>query len=266
MAGPVDSPTTAQAGSQKPSILIRLAPIVLIAAAFIGFFAFGLNKHLSLQTLQDNHRALSDFVDASFWQALGLFMAAYVLAVAISVPGASILTVFGGFLFGLWPGAPAIVVAATIGAYIVYVATRTAFGESMRERAGGFVKRMETGFRENELSYMLLLRLVPLFPFWAVNIAAGAAGVRTRNFLLGTFLGIIPGSFVYAGVGATAGAAFEQGEDISLSGLLLQPQSLAILGVFIALSLAPIIYRSTKTARSAEPLDIETQNPDASEA
>jgi len=174
---------------------------------------------------------------------MGAFFVAYAAAVAISFPGASILTIFGGFLFGLWPGVPLIVTAATLGATIIFLVARTALGDFLTSRAEGFAKRMEKGFREGELSYMFILRLAPVFPFWGVNIAAGLLGVSLRNFLIGTFFGIIPGSFVYASIGAAAGAAFDAGEDVSLAGVLLKPETLTPIVGLIVLALIPVFLK-----------------------
>ena len=241
------------AGDAKPSTgstFKRWLPLLAIGAALASFFAFGLHRYFSIEVLRQNRQALTDWVAADPVLAVGLFILAYAAAVAISFPGASILTIFGGFLFGITIGVPAIVVGATIGAFIIFLAAKTAFADSLSKRASGFLKRMEDGFRENELSYMFLLRLVPLFPFWGVNIGAGVAGVKARNFLIGTFFGIIPGTFVYAGVGAKAGQAFDAGEDLSLGGLLLQPDTLAILAVFIILAIAPIVVKARANKKS----------------
>lgn len=225
------------------SLLKRLAPLGVIAIALGLFFAFGLHEYFSLETLRENREALNNWVAGAPLLALGIFVLAYAAAVAISFPGASILTIFGGFLFGLWPGVPAIVFAATLGAAVIFLASKTALGDILQKRASGFVKGMEAGFRENELSYMFLLRLVPVFPFWGVNIAAGLLGVKLRNFLIGTFFGIIPGSFVYASIGNAAGAAFDAGEDVSLTGILTQPSTLLPILGLAALALLPIILK-----------------------
>ena len=136
-----------------------------------------------------------------------------------------------------------IVVAATVGAAIVFLASKTALGGVLGKRVGGFAKRMEDGFRQGELSYMFILRLAPVFPFWGVNIAAGLLGVSLRNFLVGTFFGIIPGSFVYASIGAAAGAAFDAGEDVTLSGVLFKPETLIPIIGLIVLALIPVLLK-----------------------
>ena len=235
--------------------LRRIAPIALIAAALALFFALGLHRYFTLETLRENRDALRMWVEASPVLAIGLFILAYAAAVAISFPGASIMTVFGGFLFGLWPGVPAVVIAATIGATIIFLAAKTALGDFLSNRAGGFVKDMEKGFHENELNYMFVLRLVPVFPFWAINIAAGLLGVSLRNFLIGTFFGIIPGGFVYASIGAAAGAAFDAGDDVTLSGILFKPETLLPILGLVVLALIPVVLK--RFSKAAANLDVK---------
>lgn len=231
------------ADSQKPGALKRFLPLLVIAAALGLFFATGANKYFSLDTLQENREWLLTQVSENPVQSVLIFMGIYAAAVAISFPGASILTIFGGFLFGPLLGGAAVVVAATFGALIIFLAAKGAFAQVLQAKAGGFVKKLEDGFRDNELSYMFLLRLIPVMPFWAVNIASGLLGVKTRNYLIGTFFGIMPGSIVYASIGNGVGAAFEAGEQPNLSGVLLQPAILFPLIGLIVLALIPILYR-----------------------
>ncbi len=231
--------------------LSRFVPLVLVVGALSAFFLFDLDRYFSLDALRDNREALRTWVAGSPVLALGAFILVYAAAVAISFPGASILTVFGGYLFGLALGVPAIVFAATLGAVIVFFAAKTVAGDFFRERAKGFLAQMEQGFRENELSYMFLLRLAPVFPFWAVNIGAGALGVSLRNYIVGTFFGIVPGSFVYASIGNAAGAAFDAGENVSLSGILLKPTTLLPMIGLAALALLPILLKRFGKKKSA---------------
>ncbi|MDZ7628355.1 MAG: TVP38/TMEM64 family protein [Parvularculaceae bacterium] len=230
----------------------RFLPLVLVAGALVAFFGFDLDHYFSIDTLRDNREALKAWVAGAPALALGLFILGYAAAVAISFPGASILTVFGGFLFGLVVGVPAIVFAATLGAIAVYVAAKTAAGDFFRKRASGFLAQMEQGFRENELSYMFLLRLAPVFPFWAVNIGAGALGVSLRNYVVGTFFGIIPGSFVYASIGNAAGAAFDAGENVSLTGILTKPTTLLPMVGLAGLALLPIALKYFRKKSAGE--------------
>ncbi len=232
-------------------IVGRIVPLAAIAAALALFFALGLHQYFSLETLRENREALNGWVAARPLLAVGVFVLVYAAAVAISFPGASILTIFGGFLFGLWPGVPAIVIAATLGATVIFLVARTALGDILQKRASGFVKRMEAGFREDELSYMFLLRIIPVFPFWAINIAAGLIGVKLKNFLIGTLFGIIPGSFVYASIGNAAGAAFDAGEDVSLTGVLTQPAILLPIIGLAALAALPILLKRVNKRAAA---------------
>lgn len=240
------------ANAAKPAGFARFLPLLFILAALALFFALGLNRFFSIDTLRDNRAALNQWVAVSPARALAIFVLAYAGAVAISFPGASILTVFGGFLFGLAVGVPAVVVAATLGAAIVFFASKTALGDLLKGRVTGFLSQMEKGFRDNELSYMFILRLAPVFPFWGVNIAAGLLGVSARNFLVGTFFGIIPGSFVYASIGAAAGAAFDAGEDVSLSGILFKPETLLPIVGLALLSLTPIALKRFRKKSGAQ--------------
>lgn len=240
-------------GDRRRSILRRAAPIAAVAAALALFFALGLHRYFTIESLRENRETLRAWAAASPVLAIGLFMLVYAAAVAISFPGATILTVFGGYLFGLWPGVPAIIVAATFGACVIFLASRTALGDLLGKFAGRFVKRMEQGFRENELNYIFVLRLIPVFPFWAINIAAGVLGVRLRNFLIGTFFGIIPGVFVYASIGNAAGAAFDAGESVTLKGMLLKPEILLPIAGLVLLALIPVLLK--RFNRQAAKLD-----------
>ena len=228
---------------KNKSLLGRLMPVLIIGVALALFFGLGLQKYFSLDSLRENREQLLAWRDQNFWFALGIFTVVYTGAVAISFPGSSILTIFGGFLFGLWAGTGAVLIGASIGATIIFLVAKNFAGDLLKNKASGFVKKMEQGFREDELSYMFLLRLVPAFPFWAVNIASGLIGVSTRNYLIGTLLGIIPGTFVYVSIGNGVGAAFEAGEDVQLSGVLTQPAILLPIVGLVVLALIPILYK-----------------------
>jgi len=240
------TPVAPKAGASN--LFKRLAPAAIILLALAAFFAFHLDRFFTIETLRENREFLRAQVEANFPAAVGVFILAYAASTAISFPGASALTIFGGFLFGPFAGTGAVIVAATAGALAVYAAARTSFGEKLRGRAGGFLARMEAGLKENELSYMFLLRLVPIFPFWAVNIASGLLNVRLRNFLIGTFFGMIPGTFVYVSIGHGLGSVFDAGGQISLTGVLLRPETLIPILGLAALAAAPIILKRFKRA------------------
>ncbi|HXI86985.1 MAG TPA: VTT domain-containing protein, partial [Parvularculaceae bacterium] len=149
------------------------------------------------------------------------------------------------FLFGPWLGAALSVLGATIGASVLFLAARYAFADLLRQRAGPAIRKMEVGFQENALSYMLFLRLVPAFPFFLVNLVPAFLGVRFRTYVLGTFIGIIPGSLVYASLGDGFSAVVEKGGDIDL-GVIFEPRFLLpIIGLAI-LALLPVVYKKLR--------------------
>ena len=165
-------------------------------------FALGWHEHLTLENVIAQRDRFHTFLAQRPVISVLAYMAIYVVAVALSVPGGLILTLAGGLMFGLLVGGLAAVVAATLGATIVFLIARTAVGDSFNERAGPWLAKLSQGFKEEALSYMLFLRLVPAFPFWFVNIAPAVLGVPVRTFVIGTFFGIIPATFAFASAGA----------------------------------------------------------------
>lgn len=228
----------------KKSLVKRLAPLGLIALALAAFFALGGPDYVSLESLRENRATLSAFVSDNFVLSILAFIGLYATLTAISFPGASFLSLFGGFLFGTLTGGLAIVVGATMGATVLFLAARYAIGDFLKANTGGnYMKKFEDGLKENELSYLFILRLIPAFPFFVVNFVPALFDVKIRNYILTTFFGIMPGSFVYASVGAGIGAVFAQGGDVKLSGLMTQPKViLPILGLII-LALIPVLYK-----------------------
>ena len=166
----------------------------------------------------------------------------------MSLPGGAILSIAGGFLFGAWLGTLYIVVGATVGATAVFLITRTALGDALRARAGPWLKSMEAGFQENALSYLLVLRLVPLFPFFVVNLVPAFLGVGLRTYVVGTFVGIVPGAFVFAFTGAGLGSVFDSSESFSPAAVLTPEVIVALTGLAL-LSLLPVAYKKIKTRR-----------------
>lgn len=223
----------------------RLIPVAILAVGLALFFAFGLHHYVSLETLKNQQDWLQQQVsDYGVWAALA-FIFIYALATAFSIPAGALLTITGGFLFGVVGGSFCAVIGAVIGSAILFLATRTAFYDILHAKAGAAVRKMEQGFKDNAFSYMLVLRLVPLFPFWLVNIVPGLLGVSLRTFVLGTALGIIPGSIVYASLGDGLGALIEAGEDPDL-GIIWSPRVLLPLIGLALLAAVPVIYRHFK--------------------
>lgn len=234
-----------EADTQKSSksLIGRLIAPAIVLAALIAFFALGLQKYFSLSALEDNRDALRQFVEGNLLLAIFGFIAIYAGAVSISFPGASILTIFGGFLFGLWIGTLAVVTGATIGATIIFLVAKTAMGDMLRSKASGFVKKMEEGFRADALSYLFTLRLIPAVPFWVLNIVPGILGVKLRDYVIATFFGIIPATFVYVSIGNGIDAIFESGETPTLTGVLFKPEIILPIFGLAALALLPVIYK-----------------------
>ncbi len=240
----------AQSHNRKAALAKRLLPLLLLVAAIAGVFASGLHEHLSIETLREHRAFLNLFVADNAVLAALAFVALYALSTALSLPGGVILTVAGGFLFGVTLGTLYVVFAATLGATAVFLIARTALGSTLRERAGPFLQRMEEGFRENALSYLLVLRLIPLFPFFIVNLVPAFLGVPLRTYVLGTFFGIIPGTLVFILAGAGLGSVFDQGGAFSAASVLT-PEVIAGLVGLSLLSLLPVAYKRFKAARAA---------------
>lgn len=220
----------------------RLIPVGVVMLAAAGVYASGLHAYLSLETLRSQRANLQDFVADHPTASLGAYVAAYILAVVLSLPGSIFLTLTGGFLFGMWLGAAATWFAATVGASAIFLAARTAFGSTLKNRAGGFVAKLERGFRRNAFSYLLSLRLMPAAPFFIVNLVPAFLNVSIRDFVAATALGIVPGTLVYVSIGAGLGAVFDAGQTPSLS-LFARPELLVGLVGLAGLSLAPVLFR-----------------------
>lgn len=233
----------------KPSKALRFLPILLLLAGLILFFALGLHRYASFSTLSEQRSALLEWVARLGALAPVVFIGAYIAVVAFSLPGATILTLAGGFVFGaLWGGIYA-VIGATIGAVVVFIAARTAFGDALRARAGSSIDRMEEGFRRDALSYLLVLRLIPIFPFFLVNLVPAFLGVALPTYVTATFFGIMPGTFVYASVGAGLGAVFDAGGEPDLGIVFSAPVLLPLIGLAV-LALAPVAYRRIQARRA----------------
>ena len=177
-------------------------PLALVAALAALVVAMGWHRELSLETLVRHRAALDAFVATSRPAAIAAFIVLYVAVVALSIPGALYLTISGGILFGIVLGALASIVGSTVGATALFLIARTAFGEHLARRAGPLAERLADGFRKDAFSYLLLLRLVPVFPFFLVNLVPALAGVRLAPFVAATALGIIPATFAFAFLGA----------------------------------------------------------------
>ena len=230
--------------------IVRLLPIGVLILGLGAFFALGLDRYVSIETLRDNRETLTAWVERNgLWAGL-VFAGIYAVVVAFSLPGGALMTITSGFLFGLVFGTVWAVLGAVTGATALFIAVKFGIGEALRERMGGPIKRMEEGFREDAFSYLLVLRLVPLFPFFLVNLAPAFLGVSLRTYFFATLIGIIPGAFVYASVGNGVGALFDAGQDPNL-GIIFQPQFLIPIVGLAVLALIPVVYRRFIQKREA---------------
>jgi uncharacterized membrane protein YdjX (TVP38/TMEM64 family) len=223
--------------------LKRWLPIGIIATALATAYALGLHDYISVQTLSDNREALQSFVAQNMLLAALTYMAVYILAVALSFPGASFLTIASGFSFGWLLGGALTAVSATIGASIIFLAARTAFGDLLQRKAGDRILKLRDGFQEDSFNYLLFLRLAPIFPFWLINLAPALFGMRLGPYVLATFVGILPGTFAYAYFGQGISSA------IDMEGSVVSPELLIGLGALGLASLLPVVLKRIRRAR-----------------
>jgi uncharacterized membrane protein YdjX (TVP38/TMEM64 family) len=227
----------------------RLIPLCLLLLAAAIFIASGGRHYLTFAQLAENRATLAALVvHGGFLAAIG-FMLAYAGLTALSVPGAMLMTLASGFLFGPWFGTIYALVGATLGASAVFLAARAGLA-GFAEWAGPRVQRLKTGFREDAFSYLLCLRLVPIFPFWLVNLVAGASGIPLSVYVAATFLGMIPGAFIYAGIGNGVGALIEAGQHPDPY-TIFRPNILLPLIGLAALALLPVFYKRRQGRRRA---------------
>jgi uncharacterized membrane protein YdjX (TVP38/TMEM64 family) len=233
--------------AKSTSAFRRFAPLAVIVAGLAFAYAMGWHRYFSLSFLADSREMLLGFVSANYALSVAGFAAAYVLAVAFSVPAASILTIFSGFLFGWLVGGIIVAFSATAGATIVFLAARSAFGDFLRDKVGARVRRLAEGFEEDAFSYLLVLRLAPVFPFFVINIAPALFHVPLRIYVAATFLGILPGTFAYAwlgeGLDSVLVAAREAGTEVSASDLVTPQITFAFLALAAVAAIPPVLKR-----------------------
>lgn len=249
-----DEPATA--GADKPAWK-KWLPVAAIAVLMVVGYLQDWHSYLSLSALVREREALAGFVSDNLFAALLVYCAIYVVSVALSFPGASFLTIAGGFLFGWWLAGLATVLAATVGATAIFLAASSSLGATLKARAGPFITKLSDGFRENAMSYLLFLRLTPVFPFWLVNIAPALFGVPARTYVVATALGIVPGTFAFAFIGSgldsviAAQEAANPGcaarEDCAIDvGALVTPELLAAFFALGFASLIPVVLKKLR--------------------
>ena len=230
--------------------MTRYIPLLLIAMGAIAGWYF-LSDYLSFEVLRDNREALLAFRDANYLAMVAAYIGIYVLIVAFSLPGATIATLAGGFLFGLFPGALYVIGSATLGAIVIFLAAKWGLGVSLSARmdaSSGMVKRIKQGIAENELSMLFLIRLVPVVPFFVANLLPALVGVGLGRYAFTTFFGIMPGSVVYTWVGAGLGEVFAMGAVPNLS-IIFDPVILGPILGLCGLAALPILIKAVRGNR-----------------
>ncbi|MCH8168891.1 MAG: TVP38/TMEM64 family protein [Proteobacteria bacterium] len=223
---------------------LRFLPIVVLAAgAALASFLAG--DYLSLETLSENHEALVGWRDRNLIAASLVFVAIYIVAVTFSVPGAIWLTLAGGFVFDTALAAGLTVISATIGATLIFLAARSSLGAMLHERAGPWLGRIDDEVARGEISFLLVMRLIPVIPFFIANLAPAFVKVRLANFIWTTLVGITPATVVIASVGAGLGEVLEQGGEPDIGAIFAPHILLPLLGL-AALAALPVVLRKLR--------------------
>lgn len=222
--------------------LRRVLPFALLLVGLVVFFALGLNRQLSLQTLSRNQAEITAWVAEHRMLAIFTYLALHITVVAFSLPAAVGMATASGFLFGVTLGAALSVIGTTVGSIALFFAARSAFQDLFRARAGVALVRLEEGFRRDGFSYLIFLRVVPIFPSWLTTIVAALLGMKPGPFILGTMIGILPGGFVFAGIGADFSLLFRNGQTPDLSAIFQWRTFLPLLGLGV-LALLPVLVR-----------------------
>jgi uncharacterized membrane protein YdjX (TVP38/TMEM64 family) len=211
-----------------------------MALAIGAFFYFDLGRFLSLTALKENRDGLLAFTEENFAAAVGIFISVYVLVAGLSLPGAVILTLAGGFVFGAGLATMFINVGATTGATLAFLTARYVLRDTVEQKFGRWLGPFQEGFAKNAFSYLLTLRLIPLFPFFVVNLVSGLTRVSVGTYVTATAIGIIPGSFVYAYAGRQLGTINSLKEIASPNVIV----AFVLLGL---LALVPVVYKKFAT-------------------
>ena len=235
--------------SRKPSgPLKRFGPLLVVLLGIGAFFAAGLDEYLTFSALSAHYVELTGMVDARPVVAAVGFMVVYAVFVALSLPAGSLLTIAAGLLFGVWFGTLFALIGATVGSVAVFLVARSAAGDVLRRKAGPTMAKLQDGFKKDAFNYLLVLRLVPAFPFWLVNIVPAVAGVSLRTYTIATAVGIVPGTLVFANIGDTVDGYLAAGVTPDPA-MLTDTCLLVAIGGLGLLALIPVVYRRYQAMR-----------------
>lgn len=242
---------------EKKSALKQWLPLILVGAVLvIGYFS-GLKDYISLSNLIEQRENINTFVTNNYVSAVLIYILIYTGLVAISFPGASALSITSGLVFGWFVAGLATVTAATLGAIIIFLIARSSLGNVLKDRAGGFMAKMMEGFQKDAFQYLLTLRLIPAFPFWAVNIVPALLNMKLVPYAIATFIGIIPGTFAFAYLGAGLDSVIAEQERANPGcadagtcsievGALVTTELLLALAFLAALSFLPFVVKKLR--------------------
>lgn len=230
-----DTPA-AESPAAPPLPMGKVIIVVLLAAGLSAFFYFDLQQYVSLDRLKSNRDGLLAFTEANYTSAVLIYILIYCLQTALSLPGATVFTLAGGFLFGSVVGTLYVNIAATAGATLAFLAARYLLRDWVERKVGNRLASVQDGFAKNSFSYLLTLRLIPLFPFFLVNLVSGLTRMTVGTFIAATALGIIPASFVFANAGRQLGSINSLSE-------IASPRVLGSFALLGLLALIPVIYR-----------------------
>lgn len=256
--GPAPDPAGRLAGAARraaPPLWRRLLPLAALLCLSIAALVYLNRQGWDLDTVAQHRAWLMAQVDAEPLLSGLVLFAAYLVCTALSLPLGSMLTVVAGFFLGWLPATLWVLGGATVGSIAVFLAARGALHDTLAARAGPWLRRMERGFREHAFSYLLVLRLLPIFPFWLVNLVPALLGVPLRVFVAATAIGIVPGTIVFASLGGGLGEVMDRGERPDL-GLLLDPQILLPLLGLSVLALLPVAWKRWRRRRGTEPDEV----------
>jgi uncharacterized membrane protein YdjX (TVP38/TMEM64 family) len=228
---------------------LRFLPLAIILLGLGLGYVMGWHRFLSLGYLAESRADLGAVIEANHALSLAGFFLVYALATAFSFPAASVLTIVGGLFFGWLVAGTVVAFAATLGATALFLAARSAFGDVLHRKLGDRVARLADGFERDAFGYLLVLRLAPIFPFWVINIAPALFNVPVRTYVAATFLGILPGTFAYAYLGAgldsVLAAAREAGREVSI-GDLVTPEITIAFAVLALVAAIPMLIKKIR--------------------
>jgi uncharacterized membrane protein YdjX (TVP38/TMEM64 family) len=222
----------------------KYIPILIIVILSICAWQFGLQHYFNFSALKNNQTLIESYILNHYALSLLIYSSIYILIVGLSIPGATFMTLIGGLLFGQLVGTCVVVISATFGATLLFISARQATQNILKKKAGPWVAKMQKGFQENAAFYLLTLRLVPLFPFVAINLVAAILEIPLRTFFFVTLFGIIPGSFVYVSLGVAMREVINK-PNFSPN-IILDPKILIALTGLAVLSLLPVLYKLYK--------------------